>query len=74
MPDLIRHPDIVPPEVGNQFNDWIPRSNRGMTTFLETIILWTDSDYLVIEILVIDDYLELACLPRAGEFGYWSFL
>jgi hypothetical protein len=24
MPDLIRHPDVVPTEVGNQYKDWIP--------------------------------------------------
>ncbi len=24
MPDLIRHPDIVPTKVGNHFKDWIP--------------------------------------------------
>ena len=34
MPDLIRHPDVVPTKVGNQFKDWIPAGvyldkNRG---------------------------------------------
>jgi hypothetical protein len=24
MPDLIRHPDIVPTKDGNYFKDWIP--------------------------------------------------
>jgi hypothetical protein len=38
MPDLIRHPDVVPTKVGNQLKDWIP-AFAGMTTFLETINL-----------------------------------
>jgi len=24
MPDLIRHPDVVPTKVGNHFKDWVP--------------------------------------------------
>jgi len=28
---------------------------------------------VVIEKLVIGDYLELACLPVGREFGYWIF-
>jgi len=24
--------------------------------------------------LVIDDDLEIACLPVGGEFGYWDFI
>jgi hypothetical protein len=24
MPDMIRHPEVVPTEVGNHLNDWIP--------------------------------------------------
>jgi len=49
MPDLIRHPDVVPTKVGNYLYYWIPvvatrnRAFAGMTTFLGTISLWTDS-------------------------------
>jgi len=32
MPDLIRHPDVVPTKVGNYLNYWIP-AFAGMTTF-----------------------------------------
>jgi len=61
MPDLIRHPDIVPMKVGNQLIDWIPVSTgnpgfrlefipikigAGMTTFLKNVSLWTDFNYL----------------------------
>ena len=36
MPDLIRHPDVVPTKVGNHLKYWIP-AFAGMTTFLEAI-------------------------------------
>jgi len=37
MPDLIRHPDIVPTKVGNHFKEWIP-AFAGMTILTEGII------------------------------------
>ena len=37
MPDLIRHPDIVPTKVGNHFKDWIP-AFAGMTMLIEVAI------------------------------------
>jgi len=58
MPDLIRHPDVVPTKVGNHLKDWVPvftgnpgfrmeftplQNGAGMTIFLETVGLWTDS-------------------------------
>jgi len=58
-PHLIRgHPDVVPTKVGNHLKDWVPvftgnpgfrleftplQNGAGMTTFLETVGLWTDS-------------------------------
>ncbi len=59
MPDLIRHPDVVPTKVGNHLKDWVPvftgnpgfrlesipiKIGAGMTTFWETVSLWTDSN------------------------------
>ena len=58
-PYLIRgHPDVVPTKVGNHLKDWVPvftgnpgfrleftplQNGAGMTTFMETVGLWTDS-------------------------------
>jgi hypothetical protein len=54
MPDLIRHPDVVPTKVGNHLKDWIPvftgnpgfrlefipiKIGAGMTTFLKNVSL-----------------------------------
>jgi len=44
MPDLIRHPDVIPTKGGNQLKNWIP-AFAGMMTFLETISLWTAPKY-----------------------------
>jgi hypothetical protein len=53
MPDLIRHPDIVPTKVGNHLKDWVPvftgnpgfrlefipmKIGAGMTTFMKTVV------------------------------------
>jgi hypothetical protein len=58
MPDLIRHPDFVPTKVGNHLKvrvpvftgnpefrlEFIPMEiGAGMTTFWETVNLWTGS-------------------------------
>jgi hypothetical protein len=60
MPDLIRHPDVVPTKVGNHLKNWLPAfaGNPGfrlefttvkigarMTHLIEDGILWTDIDY-----------------------------
>ena len=52
MPDLIRHPDVVPAKAGNHLKDWVPvftgnpgfrleftplQNGAGMTTSLETV-------------------------------------
>jgi len=37
MPDLIRHPDVVPTKVGNHLKDWIP-AFAGMTILIEAAI------------------------------------
>ena len=59
MPDLIRHPDVVPTKVGNHINDWIlvftgnaelrleftpMKIGAGMTTFSESVSLRIDSN------------------------------
>ena len=51
MPDLIRHPDVVPTKVGNYLKDWVPvftgnpgfrleftplQNGAGMTILIET--------------------------------------
>ena len=47
MPDLIRHPDVVPTKVGNHLKDWVPvftgnpgfrLSPAGMTVLIEEAI------------------------------------
>jgi hypothetical protein len=35
MPDLIRHPDVVPTKVGNHFKDWVPVFTRNTGFRLE---------------------------------------
>jgi hypothetical protein len=56
MPDMIRHPDVVPTKVGNHFKDWVPvftgkpgfrlefiptKVGTGMTALYENRNLWT---------------------------------
>jgi len=43
MPDLTRHPDVVPTKVGNHLKGWIP-AFAGMTSFLEPVGLWIDTN------------------------------
>ena len=58
MPDLIRHPDVVPTKVGNHLKDWVPvftgnpgfrleftpvKIGAGMTPFYKNRSLWIDS-------------------------------
>ena len=45
MPDLIRHPDVVPTKVGNHLKDWVPvlpgtwiPAFAGMTILIEEAI------------------------------------
>ena len=60
MPDLIRHPDVVPTKVGSHLKDWVPvftgnpgfrlefipmKIGAGMTPFRRNRSLWTDSNY-----------------------------
>jgi len=59
MPDLIRHPDVVPTKVGNHLKDWVPvftgnpgfrleftplQNGAGKTSFSKSGNLWTDSN------------------------------
>jgi hypothetical protein len=58
MPDLIRHPEVVPMKVGNHIKDWVPvftgnpgfrlefipmKIGAGMTTSYENHNLWAAS-------------------------------
>ena len=68
MPDLIRHPDVVPTKVGNHPKDWVPvftgnpgfrlefipmKIGAGMTTSLRTVRLWTDTIYPPVDAFVL---------------------
>ena len=68
MPDLIRHPDVVPTKVGNHSKDWVPvftgnpgfrlefipmKIGAGMTTSLRTVRLWTDTIYPPVDAFVL---------------------
>jgi len=37
MPDLIRHPDVVPTKVGNNLKDWVPVFT-GMTILIKEVM------------------------------------
>jgi len=77
MPDLIRHPDIVPTKVGDHFKEWIPvfTGNPGFRLEFIPMKIWAGMTILTEGIIYKQtrmNYPSFLPLPRGREERSWG--